>query len=296
MHSILLAGVIAVGGCTAPTSYLDSIRTFEKSAVATSTVARTHLLGLNRFVRNTYLDQLRDNPQQDFEQARFLEKPFAPEAIQARVEALDTVIRYAGLLGQLASSTAGQDAKDAAENLGAQIAETAERFKKDKASDVEEFATPIGQLAGAVLKIAVEEAQVSAINDAVEEAAPAVRTIAGLLRRDLKGAVQLRETVFSGLRAATIRKYARKQYSGEGERLKLLQAIQENEDKWDEMLTTDGQVVALVDSFRDAHEALVMYAKSAREPGDLAGLTAAIDLFAARAESVLTPLEKLAKT
>lgn len=299
LRAIAVAAVALTGACTTPSTYLDSIKKFQTAAVATSTTARTYLLDLNRFERNTYLDTLRADPKKEFDSKQFLDKPFAPEAIQARVEALDAVIRYAGLLGQLASSTAGQDAQDAATNLAKQIKTTADTFDQDakgpNKKEAADFVTPLGELAGAIAKIAIEEAQVSALNDAIEAAAPSVRTIAGLLRNDLKNAVDRHQLVFSRNRANTIRQYERKQYSGESERLRLLQAIQDNEDKWDQTPASGEQVAALVDSFGDAHEALVMYAKSSRGAGDLASLTAAIELFAARADSVLTPLQKLSE-
>jgi hypothetical protein len=294
-----VAAVVLTGACTTPSTYLDSIKKFQTAAVATSTTARTYLVDLNRFERNTYLDTLRADPNQAFDSERFLEKPFAPEAIQARVEALDAVIRYAGLLGQLASSTAGQDAQDAATNLGKQIKATADEFDKDakgeKKKDAADFVTPLGELAGAIAKIAIEEAQVGALNDAIEAAAPSVRTITALLRNDLANAVARRTLVMSQKRADVIAQYVDRTFSSESERLRLLQTIQENEDKWDETPASGEQAAALVDSFRDAHEALVMYAKSSRGAGDLASLTAAIELFAARADSVLTPLQKLSE-
>ena len=299
LRAMAVAAVVLTGACTTPSTYLDSIKKFQTAAVATSTTARTYLVDLNRFERNTYLDTLRADPNQAFDSEKFLEKPFAPEAIQARVEALDAVIRYAGLLGQLASSTAGQDAKDAAANLGKQIKATADEFDKyskgEKKKDAADFVTPLGELAGAIAKIAIEEAQVSALNDAIEAAAPSVRTITALLRNDLTNAVARRTLVMSRKRADVIAQYVDKQFSSESERLRLLQTIQDNEDKWDQTPASGEQVAALVDSFRDAHEALVMYAKSSRGAGDLASLTAAIELFAARADSVLTPLEKLSK-
>ncbi len=91
LHAMAVAAVVLTGACTTPSTYPDSIKKFQTSAVATSTTARTYLLDLNRFERNTYLDTLRADPNEAFDTDQFLEKPFAPEAIQARVEALDAV-------------------------------------------------------------------------------------------------------------------------------------------------------------------------------------------------------------
>lgn len=293
---LLLSLMLLFGGCTAPTSYLDSIKKFETSAVSTSTVARTYLLELNKFERSTYLETLRADPNAQFDGVKFLDQPFAPEAIQARIDALDIVIRYAGLLGQLAGSPAGEEARLAAKQLGTQIGESATLLAgAGEAAQLQAYVTPLGDLAGAIAKIVIEEKQVAALNDAIEGAAEPVREITGLLRNDLKNAVDRRILTFSKRRAETILQYKEKKYASEADRLKLLQTIQSNEDTWEQMLASGSQVAGLVDSLRDAHESLVAYAKSSRGSGDLASLTAAIELFAARADSVIAPLEKLAK-
>ena len=59
LRAMTVATVVLTGACTTPSTYLDSIKKFQTSAVATSTTARTYLLDLNRFERNTYLDSLR---------------------------------------------------------------------------------------------------------------------------------------------------------------------------------------------------------------------------------------------
>lgn len=294
---MLLSLMLLFGGCTAPTSYLESIKKFETSAVSTSTVARTYLLELNKFERNTYLDELRNDPAAELDGDTLLDKPFAPEAIQARIEALDSVIRYAGVLGQLASSTAGEDARAAAGDLGKQIGKAASRFASaDAAAQAQAYVTPLGDLAGAIAKIAIEEKQVAALNDAIEAAAEPVRQITGLLRDDLTNAIDRRKLVFSKRRRDTILQYQTKVYANETQRLALLQTIQNNEDTWEQMLASGAQAGNLIDSFRDAHEAMVAYATSSRGTDNLASLTAAVELFAARTNSLLAPLEKLTKS
>jgi len=83
-------------------------------------------------------------------------------------------------------------------------------------------------------------------------------------------------------RVDVIAQYVDRKFSSESERLRLLEAIQENEDKWAEAPASGEQAAALVDGFRDAHEALAIFAQSTRGVGDLARLTAAIQAFAVR--------------
>lgn len=227
--------------------------------------------------------------QREFDSRELLDPPFSSQAIQARIDALDSVIRYIGLLTQLASGTAGRDANAAAIDLGRQIAGASKRFASaENVADATEYATPLGDLAGAIFKIAIEEEQTNEIREVVEAAAPAVRTITTLLRDDIENVAARRQIVFSKRRAESIRQYETKSYPDESARRRLLETIRTNEDMWNQMIASGGQVGALIGSLSAVHEALVIYVKSARSDSDLAGLAAAVEFFATRSSSVLS--------
>lgn len=285
-------------GCDS--SFKEQIKDFQESVELTSAAVRVYYTEINEFERELYLQERALDPSQEVlvtdgqgNPTPLIGGPFPAESIKARTDALLLLGVYGRRLGELAGSDAPGRFAKGAKALGDNLDGLAGTFAGLSDSTAKAYAGPIGTIVGIFGEMVLESKRDSALRRAVTEGAPAVRQILDLLEKDLTNVVSLQRRTGTRqaitLLAADYNSQAGK--LGLQERKQRLEEIRKAAQRYEVAVAFNP--TELVTAMRTAHEALVEYVESGRQPKDLATLAAALETFRSRAEQVASAVALL---
>jgi hypothetical protein len=297
---MILALFFAVG--CAHKNFQQPIANFQQNIEKSAVIISQYYNELNAYERNLYLQERLYNPDLSIYLKNKNNRPtplagtvFSVEGVQARLDSLDLLAAYALRLSALAGSEAPAKAEEASQALGQNLNQLSQTFKKlNKKGDptAKDYLTPVSSLVGLVGRMYLEAKQEKALTKFVKQGEPSVSGILNNLEKDMGSIVkQARQTGESMMLAERVNYYNlnKSQMTFEERRL-LISEIN---------LAAQGRQLALavdpakvVQDIRNAHNALVAYAESDKQPKDLSQLAAAMELFANRVDQAAQALKQ----
>lgn len=185
MRGVLLAGVIAaamvLGGCGLSSAQRQATVRFADatSALAELSAQEFKQSRLDVIEMNTARRRLGDTGVR----AEVLDENFELSAVQARVDMVEALSRYADLLKALATGSESANLQTASDNLVASLT----RLGKVKGLELNASAEQLGSL-GSIVRTAgeavTEQMRADAVREVVLRARPVIRGISELLKRD----------------------------------------------------------------------------------------------------------------
>ncbi len=226
---------------------------------------------------------------------------FSAESIKARTDAIALLGIYATRLGELAGSEAPKQFAEGAKILGDNLFNLQKTFDKLGKDDEEKkiidataknYSGPIGTVIGVVGRIYLETQRDAAVQKAIEEGAPAVRTVLSLLQKDLTEVIDPLKTL--GLKeelADRVMYYNVNRTATFEQRKQLLAEIDAAASRYETALTANP--ANLIQTMSEAHESLVKYAGSPKTPQSFAELLAALETFRNQAQEVADAVKQI---
>lgn len=299
---LLLAALGLLTGCPVNNGYKQPVETFQKGVDSSNTVIAGYYKDMNQFERDMYLDGRLYDPKlqlaaTDPNHPSPLESQvFSARAIQARLDAISLLGQYGSRLAELAGSEAPAKFESASAALGKnldQLATTFESLAEGGDAQAKAYAGPVGSLVGVLGRMYMEHQRDKALTVAIKEGAPQVENILNLLKEDLAKAIgPQRLTGWDGAFSERMLYYdANREKLSFAEREKILANINDAAQKYDAAKSFKPD--ELVDGIRRAHQALVRYANSDRQPANLDQLKAAMDLFSGRVKQIADAYKQL---
>jgi predicted DNA-binding ribbon-helix-helix protein len=282
----LLVVVLASLGC-GRAGFVEPVTSFQEASSVVIASTRLYLTELNKIEREHYLtDQASKKLQIKLPELEAVQV-FSQEGLKARLDALDQLARYGALLSRLAKSDAPERVKAEAETLGTSLRDLTETVNTLNGDDDKAFKNAVGPAAaliGEVLNLVVEQRLREALKAAVERGEAPVNRLVAAIGSDLVIAYERKRNLLSNLRVAFVDQYNVEQQKPApdlGRLRALADQVRAHEDRW-EVFASANPATGL-DAMRDAHTALVSYARSAGRVTDLASLVEAMEAFSARA-------------
>ncbi len=302
----LVLAALAVS-CGSSQGYSRHIKTFQESYDEASPALAELYTGLNRWNRRgQWMVSVCSEPParaaaSDHAPPGFLsytqlfEPPFRRNAIQARLDALELVGRYAQRLAELASPDGPARFAEASSSLGQRLGGLETRVRSLAGeSDFTAVAEPIGSIVSAIGHTWLEGRARAELRQSILRAGPAVLAVLDFLERDLALTVDRMHDLRTRDIVTTCAGYYNNHYATwtRQERREFLDELEEV------LQLQEGYESAnparMIGAMRDAHEALVRFA---RDPGSTeassARLAASMDVFAARIGSFVTAFRQL---
>ena len=282
----------------ASANWAQPVGDFKKSVDESVAVIAGYYDNLNAFERRVYLADALADPAKRIGTTEADGKPtplsgqvFSARGIKARTDALALVSLYARRLADLAGSDAPAEFRTNVGVLGDNLTKLDDTFRQLSSGGAEPadsragaYVGPIAQLVGLVGQIYLEHRRDAALEKAIGEGAPVVDKILKSLEDDLVAVVDpLQRTGNKQMLAQLVVDYNNgRATASESQRRAQLAAIEKAAEAADTALTFNPSSV--LSGLREAHAALIAYAKSPRKPTDLASLSDALSIFADRVD------------
>ncbi|MHB8422280.1 MAG: hypothetical protein ACYC9S_03345 [Leptospirales bacterium] len=285
-------------GCTT-TNFTQPVASFQDSINTSSATIGIYYSSLNTFERQLYLDELALDPTQKVQakdrsghSTPLLGQYFQAESIKARMDALALLGVYAQQLTDLASSNAPKRFSTNATVLGQSLAKLDKTFSQlsGKMSDptASAYVGPISALIGSVGKMYLERQRDRAIREAVNNGTPKVNEILNLLEHDLIESVKpLQETGLKEELASRVHYYNdhRNRHDMDlRQRRALLKEIDAQATAYEAAIAFNPS--ELIQSIRQANNALVRYANTPQNPQNFSDLLEALNAFDQNAQEI----------
>ena len=299
---VLLALALALTGCKTPGSYREPVARFQEGNSAASAALGKYYQELNRFERDLYLDErLYDTSLEvlataDKQPTPLLGKLFSPESIQARMDALALLGVYAGRLAALAGSEDAGKLPEGTQALGEQLGTLGTRLQTLAGrgdATASRYVAPVTSLVGVVASLFLENQQGRALQQGLEQGAPQVKALLALLEADLVEVLGPQRLTGAKQALASRVNY----YNTQRDKLSLAERRVVLEDLRQAASTYEALVVAhpaeLARALRDAHEALLRFAREERSVKSFEELSAAMQAFQGRVDIASAAIQAL---
>ncbi len=284
----LVLSMFLLSGCVTA-RFAEPITSFRDCLNTSSLLIGSYYAELNKFEREIYLDErlYGSTPEEMKVSLEIGGHPtallgkFSAESIAARMDALVLLGTYAQRLGDLAGSDAPQQFSEGAKILGDNLFNLQTTFEKlggKKDPSAKNYFGPIGTIIGVIGNIYLNGLRDAQIKTAIEKGAPAVRDVLNLLQKDFADVILplqstgLREKL--GLRLGYYNSHLDSSFE---QRKKMLDEIDVVVTRYDTAIHANP--ANLIQTMREAHESLVKYAASSKEPQTLAELLSALETF-----------------
>jgi hypothetical protein len=296
-----LATVLSLlyAGCAKPSAYKTPVSKFRDASAAVIESTKTYLTALNKTERDHYIDdQVASRGQ--IQLIRIDEvQVFGPEAIAARLNALDQLANYTELLYRLATSDAPGTVKGKAKDLSDALASLSGEIKNLTGADDARFKTAVGNVfpvIGDVLKAIVEQQIEAALKKAVTTGAAPVNELIEAIKVDSEVAYQRKRNALSKRRADGALQYNREFQKPNPDPAALRRyadAISGTEDKWEAFQIA--RPVAGLEAMQRANSALEKFARTPKPSiTDFASFVDAMEVFANAAARIGQGVQRLA--
>lgn len=307
--STLLA--LPLTGCVT-VDFKEPVANYSATMALSNATLREYYTQLNSFERAIYLDRMLYLPTEEVFEVKDKKRTglvaqFSPVQIQARLEAINLLTAYGERLGALAGTDAPERFNLGAQTLGTNLVGLGASFKALEASGdstagnyTEAVSTVIGLLGEMYLDKKRDQALTKAVLDAEEP----VNQIINALEIDVNSMIEpLRQSGMSQQLSGAVQEYNLKVVDcRESEKACLTLEQRQAKLKRIEALAAAYEASIInepsdvIDGIRDAHGALVRYAKSPRKPPDLASLVAALELFNNRVRPIAEAISAARKS
>jgi hypothetical protein len=285
-----MGAALLLSSCTTVSVYQDPVSKFQTAVNAANDSLRPYLLGVNNLnaKANLYDKVLMDKPWGTED----LTNAIPAAEIQVRLQALSTIASYANALAAVANSRDVENLTQAAQTLGDDVNGLSKTIQGLAASRTggnplaKQAATldlsgPVSSLVTLVGTLAIEHKQKEAIEAAILKGDQPINQLIGLLKNDLRSLTVMDDASYASIQAGTVFLYNNARTKTDPKALKDLidQLVQENGS----LQTLRAlQADSLLSGMQSAYAALVTFAKSGKQPKDLADLAGQIDVFTAR--------------
>lgn len=250
----------------------------------------------------------------EFSPSPLQQPPIPLESIQARLEILKELSTYSKNLAALAGDTSAEQFQGNMLTLTARLQSLEKKFgelqKKAERSNAsnsnnpalqpdltisERYLTPIGTIIGILGKMATQQAQWSAVRQAIIKAEQPINTILTEIGKDLDAYVYPLTVTGSDQRyTLLILNYnQRRAQLKPAERIEFLNDIIKAKAAYDLAVITKPSIVP--NDLLEAHSKLVQLAKSDGNPKDLAEVKAWLERFKADVEQLVIAVRQLAQ-
>jgi hypothetical protein len=280
--------------------FVEPVTSFQEASSVVIASTRLYLTELNKVERENYLNERASKKLQIKLPELEAVQVFSRDGLKARLDALDQFARYGTLLSRLAKNDAPERVRAETETLGESLkslTDTVDTLRGDDNSGFKAAVGPAATLIGDVLDLVVERDVQKALKTAVERGEEPVNRLLGAIGDDIALAYERRRSSLSNLRVVFVDQYNVEQQEAApdpGRLRALADQIRAHEDRW-EVFASANPASGLA-AMRDAHTALVAYARSGGRVNDLASLVQAMETFSARAKRLgqaVTALEEL---
>ena len=296
----VILSTLLIAGCMSPAAYREPITRFQQASTVVIEGARTEYGLTNKRERDALIDSLVAkrakitlNTLNDKEM-----RVLGSDDLAARMLALDALAKHGHLLLALVSSDAPTRAKDAANSLDDAIVGLSSALGRVPSDEFKNKAEGFATIAAEVTKLALEAEISRALDKAVTLSEKDVLALIRLLRDDMSALHERRRSILSAARVFATDEYNEalaKTNPGPDKLQKAATKIKTVEDAWDKLPLLLGAGSGL-DAMAQAHQQLVEYAKSSKNPQDLAELIEATDAFVTRTKVIADAIQTIQKT
>jgi hypothetical protein len=213
----------------------------------------------------------------------YIEGPFPPEAIQARMDAMKLIGLYGNRLAELAGTESPVIFENETAALGENIVNLAATFNKLSATGADEtaakFIAPIGKLVGMVGRLFLERKRDKELIAAIREATPQITLITTQLESDFnKVLIDKKDTGMRATISLLVLNYNKMRAKSDRKtRRELLAEINGVVRSYE--LFKKANPAEIAQSMEEANQALLAYANSGRKDEDFTQLVARIGEF-----------------
>lgn len=301
--TVVLLLLVLLSGC-ATVNYKQPVASFQQSVNTASVAIGSYYTNLNTFERQLYLEEIALDPTKEvWAEKNHMRTPliggyFDAKSIKARMDALSLLGVYAQRLTDLAGSNAPEQFSNQMNSLGENLINLNKTFSglsgvSDKTAS--SYVGPVSQLIGSIGKMYLEKKRDAAIREAIDNGAPKVNIILGLLEKDLVESIKPLQT--TGLEQQLSEKVEyyndnRKSMNLQ-ERRAFLTEIQSSAAAYDAAIAFNPS--SLVQSMRQAMNALVKYADSSKTPQNFNDLLTSLEIFSQNAQEINVEVQKIRK-
>lgn len=306
--AIMLLSTVLLSGCVTA-RFTEPITSFRDSINTSSITIGNYYTELNQFEREIYLDERLYDPTKEVlstdkegNPTPLLGAPFSAESIKARTDAIALLGIYAQRLGELAGSEAPKQFAEGAKILGDNLFNLQKTFEKLGKDDegkktidatANNYSGPIGTIVGVIGSIYIEKQRDAAVKTAIEDGAPAVRTVLALLQKDLTEVIDpLKRTGLKQKLAVRVTDYNENREAISFEKRKqILAEIDAAASRYE--AASNANPANLIQSMSEAHESLVKYAGSPKTPQTFAELLSVLEAFKLHAQEVANAVRQI---
>lgn len=302
---IVFSATFSLIGCTTPASYTDPIIQYQKASTIVIESSRTQYTLANKRARDAIIEQYAARNQKitfnTIEQSRLI----SAEALQVRIDALDTLAKHGELLLALSSNESASQAVTSARKLNMAVQNLEKSMNLSAgvngSKNTESLAGPFAELAGKIASLVIEHKINTELKAAILNSNEQVDALINSIEEDMRNlyAAQRTDLILARREAVTdyncqttgsvctppVKKYTASELS------KAVAEIKSSEDRWDNLNISNP--APGFEAMRDAHKQLVAYANSEKKPQDFAQLTEAIGVFVARALIISESIETI---
>ena len=292
-----------VPGCKTPGSYKEPIAHFQEGNTTARIALGTYYAELNRFERDLYLDErLYDSGLEVLatdaagDATPLMGKLFSPASIQARMEAISLLGVYAERLAALAGAEAPGKLPEGATALGTKLGALGAQLETlTQKGDVtaSRYVAPITTLVGVVGSLFLEGRQGELLQKGIEDGSKPVNAIIDLLEADLVEVLGP-QRLTGAKQALASRMFYYNQHRAQlslAERRAVLADLSQAASAYDALVVA--QPVELARALRDAHAALLAFARSERKLESFQDLSAAMQAFQGRVDTASAAVKAL---
>jgi hypothetical protein len=290
-------------GCKTAGSFREPVAQFQKGTAQASTALGLYYTQLNSFERDLYLDErLYDTSLEVLatdpagRPTPLLGKLFSPESIQARMDAIALLGVYAERLTTLAGSEQPGKLPEESKTLGTQLGSLGQQLqmlaKKGDAS-ASRYVEPITTLVGVVTSLYLENKQSAALQKGIEQGAPQVNAIIDLLEADMVDVLgpQRLTGARQALASRVVYYNTWRDKLSLAERRAVLADIRHATEDYEALVVANP--VDMARALRDAHDALLRFARAERKLESFDDLSAAMQVFKGRVEMASAAVQRL---
>ena len=300
-----LAVIMIMAGCTT-INFAPPIASFQNSVTTASAAIGTAFNNLNQFERQLYLDDVALKPEKNVDIGDGSDQPtpllgltFQAPSIKARTDSLRLLGTYAQKLTNLVGNNAPQQFSDVVKTSAGGLTTLDKTFAELSSTTYDptaaKYISPVSELIGSLVKMYYEHRRDEAIREAVNTGASAVQNILGELENDLVNFVKPQQTadLWADLRQLVdyYNHHRETDRMDLQERKNLLGDINKCALAYEASVEINPS--GLIDSMRQAHEALIKYANAPRTPGNMNALLATLQAFEQNAQQVSKQVEQI---
>jgi hypothetical protein len=300
------ASILAFSGC-GPSDYLELIGKYQESVNLASVCLADYYRNINESERDIYIRERLLNgklpfytqtadPQSKTTTPTPLMGLFSEASIQARIDTITLLGLYGERLSQIASNDSAAQFATNARVLGENLDSLSSRFSNLKNdATAPKYAGPIGTIVGIVGQSYLEHQQMKALKRGITDGSKAVNEILDLLEKDIVGVtLPLQTTGEMQILSERIAQY-NTTLLGEDEETRslVINEIKDSVERYQKIQASNP--APMIQSMRDANNALEQYLKSDRKLSDVKNISAALQLFKNRVVTVSNAVVELNK-